>query len=239
MSPRWGWGRRANRISPGRPLVDKGGLNDEDLELTTHPVFMAPSVCTSKTNKRLGVYVIPLSRRPEPKESSIMTEKSTQLKERRSTFSWFKILALGLMIQTPANGGNRPFGKVESLELNESRWTKGFWADRFEICRSQTIPAMWQLMSGTHHSQYLENFRVAAGLKEGRYRGAPFNDGDFYKWLESACAMYGATGDALLDVHYPEVAGRCMTGLRRMPHPSSARSRACIRPTAEIINCRM
>jgi len=88
--------------------------------------------------------------------------------------------------------------RVQPLQLNAARWTSGFWADRFAVCRTQTIPAMWRLMSGTHDSHYLENFRIAAGLKEGRYRGASFNDGDFYKWLEAACAMFGATGDAAL-----------------------------------------
>jgi DUF1680 family protein len=53
-------------------------------------------------------------------------------------------------------------------------------------------------MSGTNDSHYLENFRVAAGLKEGRYRGAPFNDGELYKWLEAACLVSGATGDVTL-----------------------------------------
>jgi len=38
--------------------------------------------------------------------------------------------------------------------------------------------ASWQ------HKPYLEHFRIAAGLSDGSYRGAQFNDGDFYKWME-------------------------------------------------------
>ena len=34
----------------------------------------------------------------------------------------------------------------------------------------------------------LHNFEIAAGLAEGRHRGPPWNDGDFYKWLEAAAA---------------------------------------------------
>src|SRR5205085_3245848 len=30
------------------------------------------------------------------------------------------------------------------------------------------------------------NFRVATGLADGRHRGAAFNDGEVYKWLEAA-----------------------------------------------------
>lgn len=91
-----------------------------------------------------------------------------------------------------------PATKVEPLNLDGVRWTRGFWADRFAVCSTETVPGMWRLMSGTNYSQYLENFRIAAGLKEGRYRGAPFNDGDFYKWLEAACLVFGTTGDTTL-----------------------------------------
>src|SRR6476660_9499140 len=70
---------------------------------------------------------------------------------------------------------------LQPLELNEVRWTHGLWADRVETCRTQTIPALGRIMEGTNYSQYLQNFRIAAGLAEGRHRGAPFNDGDFYK----------------------------------------------------------
>ncbi|MCP5519961.1 MAG: glycoside hydrolase family 127 protein [Verrucomicrobiales bacterium] len=91
-----------------------------------------------------------------------------------------------------------PAANVQPLKLDAVRWTRGFWADRFAVCAGQTVPGMWRLMSGTNYSQYLENFRIAAGMKEGRYRGAPFNDGDFYKWIEAACLVFGTTGDAPL-----------------------------------------
>ena len=41
----------------------------------------------------------------------------------------------------------------------------------------------------------IQNFRIAAGLAEGRHRGPPWNDGDFYKWLEAAAAVYAVTKD--------------------------------------------
>ena len=91
------------------------------------------------------------------------------------------------------SGEIRPFAKVRPLGLTNASWTTGFWADRLTVCSVRTIPAMGKLMSETNYSHYLENFRIAAGLKKGNYRGAPFNDGDFYKWLESACAIYAFT----------------------------------------------
>jgi DUF1680 family protein len=43
---------------------------------------------------------------------------------------------------------------------------------------------------------FLEHFRIAAGLAEGRHRGAKWNDGDFYKWMEGVCAMLEVKPDA-------------------------------------------
>jgi DUF1680 family protein len=88
-----------------------------------------------------------------------------------------------------------PHACVQSIALNEVRWTHGFWAERFELCRYGIVPHLWELMKGTSPTHYLQNFRIAAGLEEGRHRGAPFNDGDFYKWLEAACAVLDVAPD--------------------------------------------
>jgi len=98
-----------------------------------------------------------------------------------------------------------PHAAVQSVGLAEVQWTHGFWAGRFESCRDRTIPGMWRLMEGTNYTHFLQNFRIAAGLAEGRSRGAPFNDGDLYKWLESACVMYGLTHDPELKRQIDEV----------------------------------
>jgi DUF1680 family protein len=100
-----------------------------------------------------------------------------------------------------------PYAKVRALGLDEVRWTRGFWADRFETCRRRMIPNMWSLMEGTQYSQYYQNFRIAAGLAEGQHRGAPFNDGDLYKWLEGACAASAVARDPELEKRIEEVAG--------------------------------
>ena len=99
------------------------------------------------------------------------------------------------------DNSSSPHAAVRAVGLDEARWTGGFWFDRFENLRTNMLPAMIRLMEGTHHSQYLENFRIAAGLAEGRPRGAPFNDGDFYKLLEAASATLAVTNDALLSNH--------------------------------------
>jgi DUF1680 family protein len=99
----------------------------------------------------------------------------------------------------------RPHAEVHTVGLDEVRWTSGFWGDRFDLCRTQIIPSMERLMVGTNYSQYFQNFRLAAGLEQGRPRGAPFNDGDFYKWLEGACAMLAVTKEGELDKRIDEI----------------------------------
>lgn len=87
----------------------------------------------------------------------------------------------------------RPFAKAQPIAVNEARWTSGFWFDRFELCRTNTLPALGRLMEGTNYSQFFRNFEIAAGLVEGRYRGAPFNDGELYKLMQAASAAYAVS----------------------------------------------
>ncbi|NCU02717.1 MAG: glycoside hydrolase family 127 protein, partial [Chitinophagaceae bacterium] len=49
-----------------------------------------------------------------------------------------------------------------------------------------------------------QNFRVAAGLDTGRFRGPSFHDGDFYKTLEAVAAMYANTKDKKLEAWMDE-----------------------------------
>jgi hypothetical protein len=72
------------------------------------------------------------------------------------------------------------------------RWTRGFLKDRFDTTAQAAIPHILSIFddpSSFFHE--VENFRIAAGLAEGAFRGNPYGDGDFYKLLEAmACAGY-------------------------------------------------
>jgi uncharacterized protein len=119
------------------------------------------------------------------------------------------VLGFGLAVAQPLRAdplkpgltdtANSPHVVIRSVGLNEVHWTTGFWADRFDTCRKNAVPAMGRIMEGSDRSQFLVNFRIAAGLEEGKHRGPPFNDGDYYKWLEAAAAVYAVTQDAELD----------------------------------------
>ena len=100
-----------------------------------------------------------------------------------------------------------PQALVRSVGLGEVTWTHGFWAGRLAVCRSVMVPAMGRLMSGTEPSQFLHNFKVAAGLVAGRHRGPRWNDGDFFKWIEAASALLASSHDDALDRQLDEVIG--------------------------------
>ncbi|MCC6508337.1 MAG: glycoside hydrolase family 127 protein, partial [Pirellulaceae bacterium] len=81
--------------------------------------------------------------------------------------------------------------RVSWPKLREVQWDDhSFWGQHQRVCRSSTLPAMTELMEGTEHSHFIENFRIAAGMKSGKHRGPDWNDGDTYKWLEALAAAY-------------------------------------------------
>jgi DUF1680 family protein len=97
------------------------------------------------------------------------------------------------------------YAKLSSVDIDDVRWTGGFWAERFEVCRRNMIPNMWALLENPGISGAYENFLIAAGQKQGKHRGPKWNDGDFYKWLEAVAFVYGITRDEQLDRQMDEI----------------------------------
>ncbi|HKO80906.1 MAG TPA: glycoside hydrolase family 127 protein, partial [Chitinophagaceae bacterium] len=97
------------------------------------------------------------------------------------------------------NTTNSPHAKLQPVGLSDVHWTKGFWAERFAVCRDAMVPQLWATYTSKDICYSFQNFVVAAGLDTGKFRGPSFHDGDFYKTLESVAAMYAATKDKKLD----------------------------------------
>ena len=112
-----------------------------------------------------------------------------------TVFSLRSLMAEPGVVDTTAS----PFAKIQTVGLDEVRWTRGFWADRFELCRAQMVPGMARLMQGTNYSQFYYNFEILAGLVDGQPHGAAFNDVDFYKFLEGASATMAVTNDSRIN----------------------------------------
>lgn len=100
---------------------------------------------------------------------------------------------------------NSPHRTVEPIPLADVKWTDGFWNQRFATCRDRMVPSMWEIMKGTKYKPFLEHFRIAAGLAEGGYHGAKWNDGDFYKWMEAVCAIQAIKRDPEWDRRLDEI----------------------------------
>ncbi|GGI51647.1 hypothetical protein GCM10011425_28590 [Mucilaginibacter galii] len=97
------------------------------------------------------------------------------------------------------NTSASPYAKLSSLDMGNVTWTKGFWADRFQICRDTMIPNLWKVYTDPKVSHAYKNFEIAAGLDTGLHSGPPFHDGDFYKLFEAVASMYAVTHDPKLD----------------------------------------
>lgn len=109
------------------------------------------------------------------------------------------------------NTSASPHVKLKSVGLDDVKWTRGFWAGRFALCRDVTIPEMHRALQDHGNAAVLDNFRVAAGLEEGQHRGTNWSDGDCYKWIETMAHVYAVTGDEALDSlmdEWVEIIGR-------------------------------
>lgn len=95
------------------------------------------------------------------------------------------------------NNASSPHVRLKSINLGDCRWTEGFWAQRFKVAEQAMVPYMGEVLCG-EVGHALNNFKIAAGLKEGQHQGMHWHDGDFYKWLEAAMYIYAQNGDKKL-----------------------------------------
>ncbi len=95
------------------------------------------------------------------------------------------------------NNEQRPHVALKSINIGDCKWTSGFWADKFKLCEEVMVPHMGKLLKGDTGHAY-NNFKIAAGLKQGRHEGMHWHDGDFYKWMESAMYVYAINHDPMI-----------------------------------------
>ena len=92
------------------------------------------------------------------------------------------------------NNTNSPYVKLKSIDLGECQWTEGFWAEKWKQAEKVMVPYMGNLLKGdVGHG--LNNFKIAAGIKEGKHEGEWWHDGDFYKWMEACMYIYAINKD--------------------------------------------
>ncbi|MEN2398985.1 glycoside hydrolase family 127 protein [Flavobacterium sp. MC2016-06] len=92
-----------------------------------------------------------------------------------------------------------PYSKLQSVGLQDVKWTNGFWKEQFDVETKNTLPYMWNLYHNDSITHAYKNFEIAAGLMKGKFSGPSFHDGDFYKVFEAMAATYAVTKDKKLD----------------------------------------
>ncbi|WP_066218951.1 glycoside hydrolase family 127 protein [Formosa haliotis] len=92
------------------------------------------------------------------------------------------------------NTSNSPFVKLKSINFGDCKWTSGFWADKVKNAGDKMLPYMGDLLCGDI-GHGLNNFKIAAGEKEGEHKGFYWHDGDFFKFMEAKTYVYGLTKD--------------------------------------------
>lgn len=92
-----------------------------------------------------------------------------------------------------------PYAKLSSVDMGSVQLTKGFWAERFAVCKNAMVPHLWATYHDATLCHSFKNFEIAAGLDTGSFKGPSFHDGDFYKTLEAVAGLYAITKDPHLD----------------------------------------
>jgi len=92
------------------------------------------------------------------------------------------------------NTTNSPHVKLKSIDIGDCQWTEGFWGDKWRQAEQVMVPYMGSLLKGDI-GHGLNNFKIAAGLKEGKHQGEWWHDGDFYKWIEASVYIYAINKD--------------------------------------------
>lgn len=69
-----------------------------------------------------------------------------------------------------------PYAKLKSINLTDVAWTNGFWKNRVDLIHEITIPHLYEVMNIEDQGKSVHNLKIAAGLKEGKYRGNDWQD---------------------------------------------------------------
>lgn len=88
------------------------------------------------------------------------------------------------------NNSESPFVKLKSINFGDCKWDSGFWAQKVKVAEEHMLPYMGDVLCGDI-GHGLNNFKIAAGEKEGEHKGFYWHDGDFFKFMEAKTYIYG------------------------------------------------
>jgi DUF1680 family protein len=76
---------------------------------------------------------------------------------------------------------------MKELTARQVRVNDSFWSPRLAVNAEKAIFHQWKQLEAT---RCIDNFRIAAGEKDGFREGFFFADSDAYKWLDAASRIY-------------------------------------------------
>lgn len=99
--------------------------------------------------------------------------------------------------------------KLQLVPLKDTRIDDGFWNKYTRLVTKEIIPYQWETLNDrvpdAEPSHCISNFEVAAGLKEGTFGGAVFQDTDVAKWLEAVAYSLSYEPNDVLETTADEV----------------------------------
>lgn len=79
--------------------------------------------------------------------------------------------------------------KTFDIRTDEIKLKAGFW----ESANKRNLNALLHQWAMMEKSGTIDNFRIAAGIKQGQRKGYSYTDSDFYKWIEAASLQLKTT----------------------------------------------
>lgn len=108
----------------------------------------------------------------------------------------------GLLLQSVLFGEEPVDYPFQPVLFNSVKIEEGFWKPRLETAVKVTIPYAFKQCE-----ERISNFRRAAKLEEGHFRGCPWDDSDVYKVMEGAAYALAETPDPALEKYLEELVG--------------------------------
>lgn len=99
--------------------------------------------------------------------------------------------------------------RLNPVDLKKIHINDAFWSKHIHLVKETVIPYQWEAINdripGAEPSHSLMNFKIAAGLCEGEFYGAVFQDTDVAKWLEAVGFTLASKKDDVLEQTADEV----------------------------------
>ena len=93
--------------------------------------------------------------------------------------------------------------RLKNVSLKDIEISNGYWDKYIRLVKNIILPYQWDILSDNlevgETSHCIENFKIAAGLKKGEFRGAVFQDTDLAKWLEAVAYTLAVHPDEALE----------------------------------------